>query len=604
MNFSKLFTKSVLSSLFLSLALGLSACGQSNPNEPLPQCGNGTLEDGEQCDDGDNLSGDGCSKDCDLEDECGDSSLDANEECDDGNTISGDGCNASCEIESVGDAEEINDYVQALEPVPAEVLPDVINSETPAEETEDGNYSCSSINLTKTVPLTEVSILSGITSDLFPGAILRGDSLYNGTFAVSGLDRKPMTYSLSVQDGTSAPRSAEMQDPSLSEFRDTFGVVLSQANLNNVPVSAFTNVEEIRSEQDIDFSLGVDVNTLKTDVKSTFNFQSQDIKSRFLITVDMAFFTADLDTSLEPSDFFADSVSVEDVQQEFNDEVPPVYVSSITYGTRYYVAVESSFSSEELDAALNVAFNNGTTQVDGSVTLSTEEVLQNTSFTAIAVGAQPAQLAAFNAILSGDDRLVAVQKFLTDGTKFSAANIGAPLSFTMKNMTDNSVAALAFSNTTDVLTCERISQNIQATLKKISLANGSDVGNNDLEIYGFIKAQGLTTGTLFNQVDNNVVVIPNGGEKTFTGAQFQKTIHIDPRNAGAKITLIADLFEDDGNSGDDDMPFTSFEINKDSTGAIGDSGQLLGEGFNGEYQMTVFSPEGNLTITVALRPIL
>ena len=41
----KLFTKSVLSSLFLSFALGLSACGQSNPDEN-PVCGNGILEDG------------------------------------------------------------------------------------------------------------------------------------------------------------------------------------------------------------------------------------------------------------------------------------------------------------------------------------------------------------------------------------------------------------------------------------------------------------------------------------------------------------------------------------------------------------------------------
>jgi cysteine-rich repeat protein len=603
MNFSKLFTKSVLSSLFLSLALGLSACGQSNPNEPFPQCGNGTLEDGEQCDDGDTQSGDGCSEECELEDECGDDTLNAGEQCDDGNTQSGDGCNASCEIEGPSEAEQIDEYVQALDPVPAEVLPDVINSETPAQDTEDGNYSCSSINLTKTVPLTEVSILSGITSDLFPGAILRGDSLYNGTFAVSGIDRKPMTYSLSVQDGTGAPRSAVMQNPSLSAFRDTFGVVLSQANLGNVPVSTFTNVEEIRSQQDIDLALGVDVNTLKTDVKSTFNFQSQDIQSRFLITVDLAFFTADLDTSLEPSDFFADSVSLEDVQQEFNDEVPPVYVSSITYGTRYYVAVESSFSSEELDAALNVAFKNGTTQVDGSVTLSTKEVLQNTNFTVIAVGAQAEQIANFNAILDGEDRLEAVQNFLTTPENFSATNIGAPLSFTMKNMTDNSVAALAFSNTTDVLTCDRISQNIQATLKSISLVNGSDFGNNDLEIYGLISAQGLTTGALFNQADNNFVIVPNNGVKTFTGAQFQKTVRIDPGNPAAKIKLVADLFEDDGNNGDDDMPFTSFEINKDSTGATA-NGQLLGEGFNGQYQMQVSSPEGDLTITFELRPIL
>lgn len=600
MTISKLFTRSLLSSLFLSVALGLTACGQSNPNDP--ECGNGTIEDGEQCDDGDALSGDGCSSDCQLEeDECGDGTLSAGEQCDDGNTSNGDGCSSACTDEGLSEAEQINAYVNGLESVPAEIFPDVTNSETPAATTPDGNYSCSSVNLTKTVPLTEVSILSGITSDLFPGAILLGDSLYNGTFAVSGIDRKPMIYSLSVQDGTGAPRSATMENPSLSQFRDTFGVVLSQANLGNVPVSAFTNVEEIRSEQDLDFALGVDVNTLQTDVKAQFDFSSQTVQSRFLVTVDLAFFTADLDTSLEPSDFFADSVSLDRVQQEFNDSVPPVYVSSITYGTRYYVAVESSFSSEELNAALQVAFKAGTNQVDGSVSLSTSDVLQSTSFTAISVGAQPDQLAAFNAILSGEDRLNAVKDFLTDGTNFTAANIGAPLSFTMKNMTDNSVAALAFSNTTDVLTCDRISQNIQTTLKSISLVNGSDLGNNDLELAGIVSAQGIATGVLLNPSATAPAVVPNNGTLPFGGAQFQKIVRIDPRNPLAKIKLIADFIEVDAGN-DEDIPFTSLDVTKDSTGATAGN-QLLGEGFNGQYDVKIFSPSGDLTVTFELKPI-
>ncbi|HWA28497.1 MAG TPA: thiol-activated cytolysin family protein [Lacunisphaera sp.] len=567
----KRFTYSQL--FFFSLVLGLSACGQ----QPVPECGNGIVEDSEQCDDGNTISGDGCSEACELEDECGES------------------CQA------------INDYVRGLEPVPTSPASEVANSETRPQVTKDGNYACSTINLSKTVPLTEVSILSGVTNDLFPGAILHGDSLSNGTFAVSGIDQGPLTYSLSVLDGTSAPRSATMQEPSLSQFRDTFGIVLSQANLSDVPVSAKSQIEEIRNEQDLSLALGVDVDTTTTDVKGSFNFENKDFKSRFLITVDMAFFTADLDTNLQPSDFFADSVTLEQVQSEFGDSVPPVYVSSVTYGTRYYVAVESIFSEEEARAALDVAFDKGTTSVDGSVTLSTKEVLQNTNLTAIAVGAKPDELAAFNSILSGENRLDGVKNFLTNGEHFSAANIGKPLLFTMKNMSDNSVAALAFSNTTDVLTCDRISQNIQVTLESISLDNGSDFGNNDLEIYGTISAQSINTGILFEHADNDVEVIPNTGvPKPFGGAQFQKTIRIDPTIPTANITLAADLTEDDGNNGDDDMPFRSLQINKDSTGATTtqDGNEvLLGEGFNGVYELLVSSAEGDLTLTFSLRPI-
>jgi cysteine-rich repeat protein len=69
----------------------------SKNNEPF--CGDGNLDAGEQCDDGNNADGDGCSAVCMIESFCGDGSLDTGEECDDGNTVNGDGCSAICTVE-------------------------------------------------------------------------------------------------------------------------------------------------------------------------------------------------------------------------------------------------------------------------------------------------------------------------------------------------------------------------------------------------------------------------------------------------------------------------------------------------------------------------
>ena len=62
-------------------------------------CGNSNLELIEQCDDGNAVSGDGCSADC-LWEECGNGIVDPNEECDDGNVSDGDGCSSSCAKEN------------------------------------------------------------------------------------------------------------------------------------------------------------------------------------------------------------------------------------------------------------------------------------------------------------------------------------------------------------------------------------------------------------------------------------------------------------------------------------------------------------------------
>ncbi len=64
---------------------------------PRPRCGNGVLEAGEQCDDGNEVDGDGCSADCVWEQRCGDGNVDDDEVCDDGNNASGDGCRSDCQ---------------------------------------------------------------------------------------------------------------------------------------------------------------------------------------------------------------------------------------------------------------------------------------------------------------------------------------------------------------------------------------------------------------------------------------------------------------------------------------------------------------------------
>jgi len=71
-------------------------------DETTAICGNGIVEAGEQCDDGNLIPGDGCNPNCTfpgtVNENCGNGLLDAGEECDDGNLIPGDGCNPDCTI--------------------------------------------------------------------------------------------------------------------------------------------------------------------------------------------------------------------------------------------------------------------------------------------------------------------------------------------------------------------------------------------------------------------------------------------------------------------------------------------------------------------------
>ena len=62
-----------------------------------PFCGDGSIDPGEECDDGGYVNGDGCSSNCVIE-FCGDGipQVGLGEQCDDGNGSDGDGCSSAC----------------------------------------------------------------------------------------------------------------------------------------------------------------------------------------------------------------------------------------------------------------------------------------------------------------------------------------------------------------------------------------------------------------------------------------------------------------------------------------------------------------------------
>jgi cysteine-rich repeat protein len=112
-----------------------SSSGCSAECQYLAVCGDGEVNPGESCDDGDTVEGDGCSatcitescgdgvlqvplgEDCDdgnrddndgcssacVRELCGDATLHAGEDCDDGNSVNGDGCSSECVVERCGD---------------------------------------------------------------------------------------------------------------------------------------------------------------------------------------------------------------------------------------------------------------------------------------------------------------------------------------------------------------------------------------------------------------------------------------------------------------------------------------------------------------------
>jgi cysteine-rich repeat protein len=91
--------------LVLSIAASVAAIGgacSSTPERTPGFCGDGKLDPGELCDDGNTVETDGCTSRCAPE-TCGDGLVQSPEECDDGNDVNTDGCLGSCVAATCGD---------------------------------------------------------------------------------------------------------------------------------------------------------------------------------------------------------------------------------------------------------------------------------------------------------------------------------------------------------------------------------------------------------------------------------------------------------------------------------------------------------------------
>ncbi len=97
----------------LAIVATLGASGNSLTGDVIQTCGNGKLNSGETCDDGNAGSDDGCSAICKVESgfeckglpsickrTCGDGVQKGKEQCDDGNANNSDGCSSVCKLES------------------------------------------------------------------------------------------------------------------------------------------------------------------------------------------------------------------------------------------------------------------------------------------------------------------------------------------------------------------------------------------------------------------------------------------------------------------------------------------------------------------------
>jgi thiol-activated cytolysin len=414
---------------------------------------------------------------------------------------------------------------------------------SPAER--EGDYSCSTQDYKETRQYDKIVAYAANSQSLWPGALVAGDAITSGLFTPIVMDRKPLSFSVSLEN-IAGTRSATIDDPSLSRFRDALGKILASDVTGATAADIYSEIEEVHSKEQLAIALGAKVDWLSGGVSASFDWSNTSAKSRYVVKYAQAYYTVDVDAFGAPSDTIGDKVPLEEVQAKMPAGSPPLYVSSVTYGRMVLFTFESEYSAQELGAALDFVYHGGV-DVSGSTSVTYEEMLSKTKITAYILGG------------AGGDAAMAIDSyqglldFIHSGGDYSKDSPGAPIAYKLAYLTDNAPARLSFTDDYTVKTCERVSQKVLVKLKSIQVEDAGGDAGDDLELYGRIWTSGVAAQTLFDRGEGDAVTIHQGQMWPSSGGEISESILEVSPQAGASIGVGADLTDSDGIFPDDSM---------------------------------------------------
>ena len=479
------------------------------------------------------------------------------------------------------DRDAIDEFIAGLDKLPADPPSTVPGPRSaPARE---GDYRCVSQDMAETRRYDSIVAYAANSDSMWPGAILRGDSVYGGLFTQTVLARTPLTVSVSLSN-LAGTTSAAMAKPSLSAFRDTIGGILDADVDGATPANIYSEIEQVHSEEQLTLALGAEASWLGSaaSIKASFDFDQQDVRSRFVVRYTQAYYSVDADAPSSPSAWLAPEVTLEEVEGKFGIDNPPVYVSSVTYGRMVVFTFESEYSAEEMAAALEFTYSGGV-DVSGNVSVTYEEMVSRAKITAYILGGSGGEAA--RTIDSYD----ALMEFIKSGGDYSKDSPGAPIAYKLNYLEDNEPARLSFTTDYQVKQCERASQKVKVTLSHLRVDDAGGDAGGDLELYGQIWVDAESGQTLLDKDAATYVVIDEGATWPQTGVIAEAVVDVVPQ-PGHAISFGVDLSDYDPSSADDWMGYETMDA-------------AFETGWRRDVTLLLTGDDARIEVTLHLEPI-
>ena len=341
---------------------------------------------------------------------------------------------------------ELNKYLFGLNYDKTNILTrrgEAIENYTNTSTKQQGNEFVVVEKVKKNLSSGHADVAINGNGDIFLGALFKAnqDLLENKPQQIS-LDRSKGRISVDLP-GMVGGDSYVDATPTVSGMQEGVNTLLNRwhekyAGKNPAPARMQYESTSAYSMNQLKAKFGSDFEKVGVNLKIDFEAVNKGEKQIELVDFKQVYYTANFDAPKNPSDVFASGVTVDQLKARGIDEnTPPVYVSSVSYGRQMYVKFETTSKSTELKAAINAVIKGVPIKAESEWA----RVLKNTTVTVSIVGGNA----------DGAARVVTgtvedLKKLIQEGATFSTQNPAVPISYKTAFLKDNQVATIQ-SNT-------------------------------------------------------------------------------------------------------------------------------------------------------------
>ncbi len=299
----------------------------------------------------------------------------------------------------------------------------------------------------------------GLNDDIiWPGNIVRGDQAHQFVYEPIAAPRGPLTLSISMESSSiGGDLHEDIAEPNLHNIRQGISNIVSRVFVENthVPAQVDYTYQQVHSQSQMSLFVGMDISCGVAELESAFNWDQYSETNKIMVKYQQVYYSIDMDTPTSPRALFAGDANIDDLATAMPTGSRPLYVSSVKYGMLAIMCIETSFTEEQMELALDAAYS-GAVDIELEFGYTAHEVLATSSIRIIVYGGSTQGIEEF-------DGYESFMNIIAASTEFTETSPGVPLLYKFRHVADNTLALITLTSQYTICRPMRIAQQVRVS---------------------------------------------------------------------------------------------------------------------------------------------